>query len=75
MAHTATHSDSFTASFGSAIIRGFAKIGTALVSMGESSARLKQVNALNALSDQDLATRGIKRTNIVQHVYRDILWL
>jgi len=75
MAHIASHSDTYAHTPWSAITRILAKIGHALVAMGETSSRLNHVNALEALSDEELAERGIKRANIVQHVYRDILWL
>lgn len=34
-------------------------------------ARTDQIEALNALSDAQLAARGLRREDIVRHVYRD----
>lgn len=34
-------------------------------------ARRDQIDALNALTDAQLEARGIKRSDIVAHVYRD----
>lgn len=46
-----------------------------LVAFGEahynSSARAQRIAKLEALSDEELAARGIKREMIAYHVYRD----
>jgi uncharacterized protein YjiS (DUF1127 family) len=55
--------------------RFFAAIGNGLVSMGENSSRYRQVEALQALSDAELAKRGIERQNIVRVVYADAYWM
>ena len=76
MAHitTDTHSPiafSFVATLG----RYFAAIGKGLVSMGETSSRYRQVEALQALSDAELAERGMKRQDIIRVVYADAFWM
>lgn len=58
-----------------AIGRFFSAIGKGLISMGENSSRYRQVEALQALSNADLAKRGIKREDIVRVVYADSFWM
>ncbi|MFT4782824.1 MAG: hypothetical protein ACI9IV_000553 [Paracoccaceae bacterium] len=41
----------------------------------ENHPRLKKVEALRALSDEQLAQRGMKRTDIVAHVFSDRMHL
>ncbi|MBV1895052.1 MAG: DUF1127 domain-containing protein [Rhodobacteraceae bacterium] len=74
MAHiTATPTVSFPVL--GTIGRFFAAIGNGLVSMGENSSRYRQVQALHALSDAELAERGIERENIVRVVFADVYWM
>jgi hypothetical protein len=76
MAHTTTHVPStVTFSIFAPIGRFFAMIGKSLVMIGESSSRYRQVESLQALSDADLATRGIRRQDIVRVVYADAFWM
>ncbi len=62
--------------------RAFSAIGTALDTIGRAltvnaaaEARLREVNRLQALSDQELTDLGLKRDRIVQHVFRDIIMI
>ncbi len=50
------------------------RIGNFLVDLAEGSAKAQQMNALMALSDADLAERGLKRTDIARYVFRDTPW-
>jgi len=50
-------------------------IGNALVAIGEAHPRLRRVEALQRLSDEQLAARGLKREDIVRHVFRDVFYL
>ncbi|MEM9437134.1 MAG: DUF1127 domain-containing protein [Pseudomonadota bacterium] len=43
----------------------------AVVAMGRARARCDEIEALMALSDEDLAAKGLKREEIVRHVFRD----
>ncbi len=36
--------------------------------------RIDQIEALQSLSDAQLAARGLRRDQIVQHVFRDLWW-
>ncbi|MBS8228760.1 DUF1127 domain-containing protein [Vannielia litorea] len=46
-----------------------------LVSMAEANPRMKAVTRLSELSDEELAARGLKREDIVRHVFRDIYYV
>ena len=54
------------------------QMSTALLSWaerhGERRARLDQIARLDALSDAELAERGLTRDQIVTHVFRDRLF-
>lgn len=41
----------------------------------EKRSRIDEITALNALSDEDLLKRGIRRDDIPRHVFRDIMGL
>lgn len=43
--------------------------------MGETSSRYRRSEFLQALSDEDLAKRGIKREDIVRIVFSDSFWV
>ncbi|WP_121630220.1 DUF1127 domain-containing protein [Tropicibacter alexandrii] len=47
----------------------------AMVNIAESNSRVKRVEALQALSDAELAARGLKRDDIVKHVFGDVMYL
>ncbi len=53
----------------------FRAIGGALVAMAESNTRIRKVEALSALSDEQLKERGIRREDIVRHVFSDALYI
>lgn len=55
--------------------RFFAAIGTAMINASESSARLKTIEALRAKSDAELAEMGIKRDEIAQYVFKDLMYI
>lgn len=73
MAHIATHDTSFGAGTIS-VRRWFAAIGRAFVRMSIPHARMNQVQALQKLSNEQLAERGLRREDIARHVFRDVLW-
>ncbi|MCA0938837.1 MULTISPECIES: DUF1127 domain-containing protein [Alloyangia] len=55
--------------------RFFAAIGNGLVAMGEANPRLRKIEALQRLSDEQLAERGIRREDIARHVFQDVFYL
>ena len=46
----------------------FAGIWDALTRIGEANAKVRQINAYYAMSDDELAARGIKREDIIRLV-------
>jgi len=42
-----------------------------LIALGEANARTREIEALLALSDDELAKMGLDRSRVVLHVYRD----
>ena len=57
------------------VARFFQIIGDALVRIAESNGRLRHVRALEAMSDAELAARGLKREDIVRHVFSDTFYV
>jgi len=49
----------------------FAAFGLALARMGETQARIRQVERLCELSDEQLAAKGLRREDVIRHVFRD----
>lgn len=47
----------------------------ALARVGESSHRMKEINRLQAMSDEQLAARGLTRDGIAHHVFRDVYYV
>ncbi|MBY6047671.1 DUF1127 domain-containing protein [Vannielia litorea] len=54
---------------------GFDRVLTALVAMAEANPRMKAVKRLSEMSDEQLDARGLKREDIVRHVFRDIYYV
>ncbi|MCE8509422.1 DUF1127 domain-containing protein [Ruegeria pomeroyi] len=48
-----------------------AGIFDALVRVGEANARIRRINALSALTDTELAARGLRRADIIRRVLSD----
>jgi uncharacterized protein YjiS (DUF1127 family) len=53
----------------SVFLKPFVAFGNFLVTLAEQDSRLQAMRALNAMSDEELAQRGIKRDDIVQTVF------
>jgi uncharacterized protein YjiS (DUF1127 family) len=66
MAQPATHPTNETRN---PLARTAEVVWNALVSMGESNSLVRQMQALQDLSDAELAERGIKREDIARHVF------
>lgn len=49
----------------------FGRIFDALVMVTESNHRMRKIEELSAMSDDELARRGLRRDEIVRHVFRD----
>ncbi|MEO1732761.1 MAG: DUF1127 domain-containing protein [Pseudomonadota bacterium] len=63
-----------TAPFG-LVQRVFSWLGGALMHVAETNQRVRQAEALMALSDAELAARGLKREDIARHVFSDSYWM
>ena len=75
---SATDFHAQTASQGSRggfVTRILTAIGNGFVSIAESNHRVRRVNRLSAMSDAELAARGLKREDIVRHVFSDVLYI
>ncbi|NIZ13740.1 DUF1127 domain-containing protein [Phaeobacter sp. HF9A] len=72
----ATHAQTNSTLNPLALIAGFFRaIGNGLVKMAEANDRVKRAQALMALSDAQLAKRGMKREDVVKHVFGDIMYI
>jgi len=59
-----------------AVIGGFfAAIWNGLIAAGANSGRMRQVTFLQSKTDEELAAMGIKRDDIVHHVFRDTYYV
>lgn len=58
------------------LVAGFFRaIGNGLVNMAEANHRVNRARTLMALSDEQLAARGMKREDVVKHVFGDIMYI
>jgi hypothetical protein len=73
MAYATTHTSGIPL-FG-LIGRFFSAIGNGLVRIAEANSKVKQAEALNALTDAQLAERGMKRQDIARAVFMDNYWV
>ena len=53
----------------------FAKIVALLEKIANLNGRVRQVEVLNSLSDEQLKARGLTRDQIVHHVFRDCYYI
>ncbi|QBF30590.1 DUF1127 domain-containing protein [Thalassococcus sp. S3] len=72
MAYTSTQTGG-TSVFG-LIGQFFSVIGNALVALGDANSKVRQLEALNALSDAELAERGLRREDIARTVFMNNYW-
>ncbi|PSL21196.1 uncharacterized protein DUF1127 [Shimia abyssi] len=70
MAYTATPSTQ-TYSLSKILAAPFVAFANFCVTVAESNSRMQQVQALQKLSDAELAERGLTRDTIVRFVFRD----
>lgn len=71
MAIIHTHQHAGTSGLLDHLAAPFRTIFNALVTMAEQSPRMREIERLQAMSDADLAARGLTRDRIIQHVFRD----
>lgn len=70
MANISTHVP-ITETLMGAVVRFFTALGNTMVRIGESNSKMQQVQALSALSDGELAARGLRREDIARRVFSD----
>ncbi|MDE4133159.1 hypothetical protein PXK00_08550 [Phaeobacter sp. QD34_3] len=73
--HTAPAASASAVSVLKILAKPFVVIGNGLIAMGEANDRSRKVRTLMALSDAELAERGLKRDEIVQHVFSDVYYI
>lgn len=73
MALTDTTPSAAPLSLGAILAAPFRAIGNFMVAIMESNSRIQRVDALNAMSDEQLAERGLRREDIVRHVFGDYM--
>lgn len=72
----ATHATNIAAPRGflGHVVAGFERVFSTLVKIGEAQPRYRKLQHYAAMSDEELAALGLKRDEIVQHVYRDVFY-
>lgn len=75
MANYATQTTAPAFDLAALLRRGTSALGRFFVMIGESNSRMRAVEQLNRMSDAQLAARGLKREDIVQHVFRDTYYV
>ncbi|WP_126975966.1 DUF1127 domain-containing protein [Frigidibacter oleivorans] len=76
MAYTAGHNNQPAGlSLGARLSALGAAIGAGFVRYAEYRSRSAEIRALEALSDEELAARGLTRDRIVHHVFRDAFFI
>ena len=79
MAYHSTTTSDFAPGFWAGVKVRLARMGSVLATRLDSymmyRSRADQVMRLQAMSDAELARRGIARDRIVQHVFRDIAYI
>ena len=53
------------------IVRAATAFWDGLIKLGEAGARTKEIDFYKSMSDEELAKRGLRRSDIVLHVFRD----
>lgn len=72
MAHVHTQSDnSVVHTLVEILVAPFKFLWNFLVGIAEANVRVKEINYLSSLTDEGLAKKGLKRNDIIQHVFRD----
>lgn len=72
MAQSVTHPNGL-AHAGKAVGELFNSIFEALIRVGEANSRVRRIEALCKLSDEELAARGMRREDIVRVVMHDFI--
>ena len=60
---------------GSVVLKAAKSVGKFFIAMAEANSRSQTVKMLQSKTDRQLADMGIKRADIVAHVFRDKMYL
>ena len=60
---------------GNSVLNMFQAVGNFFVMLAETNSRAQAVERLNAMSDAQLAARGLKREDIVRHIFKDMFYI
>lgn len=74
MAYTSTYSASSAPAAGP-FARFFSALFSGLVRIAENNPRMRMVAQLSAMSDEELAARGLKREDIVRRAFGDRMYI
>ncbi|MDP3340218.1 hypothetical protein [Frigidibacter sp.] len=75
MAYTANHDAAFTTATGGRFSAFLARLGASFERYAERHSRADEIARFDAMSDAELAKIGVTRDGIVQHVFRDKLYI
>lgn len=75
MAHAAHYTAPTALGILNLLAKPFTALGKGLVAIAETNTRYQTLNKLMALSDAELAKRGLNRDQLVHHVYSDSYYL
>lgn len=75
MAHTAYHTAPAVFEILAVLAKPFTALGKALIAYGDRNSRYATLNKLLALSDAELAQRGLKRDHLVRRAFSDSYYL
>ena len=67
MAHVAPTQTHLRSGFG--LFNVFRAIGSALIAIGEANQKVRRVEQMQNMSDQELAELGVKREDIARYVF------
>ena len=65
----ASTNETFTQSLGHRVAGFFSSIGHVLVAVAEASPRMKKLEQLASMTDEELAAKGMRREDIVKYVF------
>ncbi|MEP4036583.1 MULTISPECIES: DUF1127 domain-containing protein [unclassified Pseudophaeobacter] len=75
MAHTAHFTTPATYGVLNLLAKPFTALGKGLIAIAEANSRSQTLNSLMAMSDAELTKRGLKRDQLVHHVFSDSYYL
>lgn len=74
MADTSIHT-STGFNFIAGLERFWSGLASSMETLAKTQSRVRQMEALSNLSDDQLAQRGMKREDIARHVFRDVYYV